>query len=295
MNNTEMIKLKPTEVKKSFYRSFYAGGFGGLFSTITLQPMDVIKTRLQQTNNQTIFRGGLWATTKYIFLTDGLSGLWRGTIPSIYRNVPGSALYFGSLEAIRSGLSSVFTPTAGSRYHTMQNLIAGGLSRGVVGMVLLPITVIKSRFESNLYQYRSVYSAFKSIAQKEGPRGLFSGFGPTVIRDVPYASIHVSLYENNRNLLQKISPLSFSYINFISSVTAGILATLITQPADTLKTKMQLDTLLYRNTIQSAVYILKNEGIAAFWKGVTPRLLKKSASSGISWSVYEEIRKYLIK
>jgi len=73
------------------------------------------------------------------------------------------------------------------------------------------------------------------------------------------------------------------------------MATLITQPADTLKTKMQLDTQLYKNTIQSAVYILKNEGIASFWKGVTPRLLRKSVSSGISWSVYEEIRKYLIK
>jgi len=227
--------------------------------------------------------------------TDGLFGLWRGTIPSIYRNVPGSALYFGSLEAIRSVLSEVFTPTKGSRYHTMQNLIAGGLARGAVGVVLTPITVIKSRFESNLYQYRSVYSAFKSIAQKEGWRGLFSGLGPTVIRDVPYASIHVSLYENNRNLLLKISPLSFYSVNFVSSVIAGIMATLITQPADTLKTKMQLDTQLYKNTIQSAVYILKNEGIASFWKGVTPRLLRKSVSSGISWSIYEEIRKYLIK
>jgi len=270
-------------------QSFFAGGFSGLFSTIVLQPMDVIKTRLQQNQNHTSFRGGLWNTFKYVLRTDGFLGLWRGTMPSIYRNVPGSACYFGSLEVIRTLLATVFPPGSGSRYHPMQNIIAGGLARGTVGFILLPITVIKARFESNLYKYGSVPQAFKSIAQNEGLRGLFSGLAPTVLRDVPYASIQVSLYEHNRIFLSRISTLSFSSVNFLSSLAAGMMATLITQPADTLKTKMQIHTSLYRNTLQSTLMIIKNEGITALWKGSTPRLLRKSASSAISWSVYEEI------
>ena len=68
----------------------------------------------------------------------------------------------------------------------------------------MPISVIKVRFESNLYNYRSIAEATVDILKKEGTRGFFSGFGATALRDAPYAGIHLALYEATKALLGSI-------------------------------------------------------------------------------------------
>jgi len=65
----------------------------------------------------------------------------------------------------------------------------------------MPISVIKVRFESNMYPYRSLAEASADIFKKEGGRGFFSGFGATALRDAPYAGIQVALYESMKALL----------------------------------------------------------------------------------------------
>jgi hypothetical protein len=65
----------------------------------------------------------------------------------------------------------------------------------------MPISVIKVRFESNLYNYRSLAEASRDILQREGARGFFAGFGATALRDAPYAGIHLALYESTKALI----------------------------------------------------------------------------------------------
>ena len=69
----------------------------------------------------------------------------------------------------------------------------------------MPISVIKVRFESNLYNYRSLAEASADIFKREGGRGFFSGFGATALRDAPYAGIQVAVYEGTKALLGGIS------------------------------------------------------------------------------------------
>jgi solute carrier family 25, member 38 len=130
------------------------------------------------------------------------SNLWRGTVPTILRNVPGVSIYFYSLSFIRQ----TFIPQAtrasrSSNYVTLVNVSAGTLARTGAGFILMPISVIKVRFESNLYNYRSLAEATADIFRNEGTRGFFSGFGATALRDAPYAGIHLALYEGTKALL----------------------------------------------------------------------------------------------
>lgn len=75
------------------------------------------------------------------------------------------------------------------------------IARAFAGFILMPISVIKVRFESNMYNYRSLAEASADIFKKEGGRGFFSGFGATALRDAPYAGIQVALYESTKALL----------------------------------------------------------------------------------------------
>ena len=101
----------------------------------------------------------IFRTARDIIQSDGLLGLWRGTAPSLLRNVPGVALYFTGLTQFRGFLatSPYFAPlrAPSSSYSTSTlpkltaqgNLIAGAFTRVTVGLLLNPVSVIKARYE----------------------------------------------------------------------------------------------------------------------------------------------------
>jgi solute carrier family 25 protein 38 len=45
----------------------------------------------------------------------------------------------------------------------MVHYVSGGVSRSIAGTLLMPATVIKIRFESGLYAYSGILSAFSNL------------------------------------------------------------------------------------------------------------------------------------
>jgi solute carrier family 25 protein 38 len=170
---------------------------------------------------------------------------------------------------------------------------------------MMPLTVIKVRYESNFYAYRSLWGACRDILGKEGVRGFFSGFGATAIRDAPYAGLYVLFYEQCKRRLSVLTSRSDSSkhtppdlsmkgslsasINFFSGALAAGLATAITNPFDALKTRIQLLPGRYANMIVAARTVVAEDGFRALFDGLGLRIGRKVASSALAWTLYEEI------
>lgn len=250
---------------------------------------------------------------------DGLIGLWRGMTPTIVRNVPGVAFYFFSLAELRRFMSTIpqlsqIQPEPSNnlsnskvtilpRLSPAGDLAAGMMARTAVGFVLMPITVVKTRFESSLYSYQSIRSAFVDVVEQNGLKGLWRGFVPTMIRDAPFAGLFVSTYEKSKSILQSPSTPDLissnpTLIHMISATLGASFATLITTPFDFIKTQQQLKPKLYTNLWQSVKLILDgNHGNwKLFFRGSSLRLIRKGLSSAIGWSIYEGlIRRWATK
>lgn len=84
-----------------------------------------------------------------------------------------------------------------------------------------------------------------------------------------------------------------SRAHFVCGINAGLLASVITNPADVVKTQMQLYPSRYNGTRHCAMVIFNEYGIAGFFRGVTPRCLRRTLISALSWTVFEEIMKQL--
>lgn len=69
----------------------------------------------------------------------------------------------------------------------------------------MPITVIKVRYESDFYAYRSLWHACSDILRREGARGFVAGYGATAIRDAPYAGLYVLFYEQCKKRLSALA------------------------------------------------------------------------------------------
>lgn len=290
------------------------GGFvGGLTSALTLQPFDLLKTRLQQERNSTI--------SKCLNSINHPLELWRGSLPSCLRTSVGSALYLTSLNVVRSKIANSKQAGQGTsiashgssnlpNLSAKENLLSGAFTRAFVGYLTMPITVIKVRFESTFYQYKTLKEAVLDIYRNHGMRGFVKGYGPTVARDAPYAGLYVLFYEKNKSFFPKyILPSNFiqtdpktgkyvtstaTIVNTTSALFSAVLATTITAPFDTIKTRIQLQPNVNKNSIITIKNIIQKESIFNLFDGLSLRLIRKSLSAGIAWGIYEElIKKFL--
>lgn len=179
----------------------------------------------------------------------------------------------------------------------------------MAGFVMMPITVLKARYESDYYAYRSLWGAGRDIVRTEGVRGLFSGFGATAVRDAPYAGLYVVLYEQSKRTLGALlgesqlsasraengtpkNPFSSSFstsVNFFSGALAAGLATTITNPFDVVKTRLQLMPSKYGNMLRAVPLIIRNDGVRSLFGGLGLRMGRKALSSALAWTVYEEL------
>jgi len=260
-------------------KAFLAGSMSGTCSTLLFQPLDVLKTRLQSS----AIRSSMRCEANAVMTADGLQGLWRGVLPSLYRTVPGVGLYFSSMHWMRY---NVFNgkPNAG------QSLLIGAAARTFAGSVMIPFTVVKTRMESGAFQYRSVFTALSSILCAEGLRGLTRGLGPTLARDVPFSSLYLAFYDllkkevTSNTRLASISP---EVAHMAAGLGAGLLASLVTQPADVVKTQMQLGK--QRKISSALASIYREGGVSGFAVGLAPRMLRRSVMAALAWTVYEKI------
>ncbi|KXJ92146.1 mitochondrial carrier domain-containing protein [Microdochium bolleyi] len=305
---------------KAFH--FVAGLGSGIFGAVLLQPIDLLKTRVQQSGSSSIrssFR-------EIASSPNALRAFWRGTAPSALRTGIGSAIYFTTLNTIRqqaallsAGTAAVTTSSNGiantgssqqqhqhssslPKLSNTTNMIAGASARAFAGFILMPLTVIKVRYESNLYAYRSIAGAARDIYRVERIPGFFAGFGATALRDAPYAGLYVVTYEQFKKRLSKLYPTSLdssvnkdmassrsASINFASGALAGATCSFISNPFDAVKTRIQLRPREYPNMWQACRRMVVEDGFRSLYDGLALRMTRKAVSSALAWMLYEEI------
>jgi len=266
-------------------KAFLAGSLSGTCSTLLFQPLDLVKTRVQQQNgNGNGSRVSIVRVVTGVVSKDSLSGLWRGVMPSMVKTVPGVGLYFSSMHYLKTTLCD-------GRPSHLQSILIGCSARTVAGSIMIPFTVIKTRFESPNFHYSSTISALRHILRTEGLRGLTRGLGATLVRDVPFSGLYLMFYEHLKNVTPADANQTHgSSAHFICGMTAGVLASLVTQPADVIKTRLQLspDTKSVTTVIGQ---IYRQQGLVGFTSGLVPRSLRRTLMAALAWTVYEKMIK----
>ncbi|UKJ90534.2 mitochondrial carrier protein [Theileria orientalis] len=236
------------------------------------------------------------------------SNLFRGSNVIIAGCVPAHVLYFTVYEKIKSAGSIAASGAAATFCHDL---------------VLTPADVIKQRLQ--LGCYRSSRDCLYNIISQEGVRALFRSFHITLLMNVPYHSLLVSIMhlvkqvDGSRSIAGvKDSSLSSvganntngnkdveNYKHFIYAGIGGAVAGALTTPFDVIKTRLQtqacrMDTkrpklqIKYKNVITTFENIYRKEGLRGFMRGVTTRIGMCTPSAAISWGTYESL-KNLIK
>ncbi len=156
--------------------------------------------------------------------------------------MPGVGLHFCCLDTLQAHFCSGRQPKAA------EALVFGMASRTLAGALLIPVTVVKTRYESGVFLYRSLGDAIRHTYRNEGVRGLTSGLAPTLMRDVPFSGLYYMFFsqlkavampmvlgdgdQKKQQMGKSKSVVSTSVVTFLCGVNAGLLASVVTQPMD---------------------------------------------------------------
>ncbi|KAN0052754.1 hypothetical protein ACTA71_006860 [Dictyostelium dimigraforme] len=331
IKTNKRIQWDDLDPKKYYFYNFLLGGSIDLL----MFPLDVIRTRLQVQGSQNVIQSfpqynGTFDGFRKLIRLEGKKALYKGFLTSECGYLCSRAIYFGSYEFVKQAFLKGRSDSDSDLLFV--TTISGGISEALASVVWVPFDVATQsvQIQGSLSQpkYRGGSDVFKKIYGEKGIKGLYKGFGATIIRNVPYSGIWWGTYEISKSKLTQINirqklglkersshSLAVSaeidknnpshevenedpIIHFISGFFAAVFATTITNPLDVAKTRLQTGVFPenekpnFYTIIKSTI---KKEGIRALWKGLVPSLLTSTPYSMISIFLYEEVKKLSLK
>ncbi|EMP33733.1 Solute carrier family 25 member 39 [Chelonia mydas] len=214
----------------------------------------------------TRFTGTLDAFVK-ITRYEGIRSLWSGLPPTLVMAVPATVIYFTSYDQLRDYLRC----RMGSQGAHVP-LVAGALARLGAVTVISPLELIRTKMQSRPLSYRELRVCIQSSVAQDGWLSLWRGWGPTVLRDVPFSALYWFNYELVKEWLCRQSRLDKAtfMVSFAAGAISGTVAAVLTLPFDVVKTQRQIEL-----------------GDLETLRGFLPRVIKVAPACAIMISTYE--------
>ena len=187
-----------------------------------------------------------------------------------------------------------------------KDFLFGGLSGMTATAFIQPIDTVKVRIqliaESGKGASTSPFAVGRQIIAKEGVRGLYKGLDSALLRQATYGTARLGSYKFlfNKRMKEKGEVVLHEKIGI--SIIAGILGTIVGNPADLALVRFQSDSYLpveqrrnYRHVLDAFSRIIKEEGVLALWRGVFPTMLRAVAINVSMLTTYDEIKEWFNK
>lgn len=177
-------------------------------------------------------------------------------------------------EFLNKNYKADFDTAFGSKTGKALRSATAGSLIGIGEVFLLPLDVLKIKRQTNPEAFRG--RGFLGILKDEGLFNLYRGWGWTMARNAPgsFALFGGNAFAKEYVLgIKDYSQATFAQ-NFVSSICGACASLVVSAPLDVIKTRIQNRSF---DNPESGITILKNtlrnEGITAFFKGLTPKLL----------------------
>jgi len=291
---------------ESVFSKFILGGLAGMGATCIVQPIDLIKTRMQlsgELGKAKEHKSSLHALIN-IGRQEGVRNLYKGLSAALLRQATYTTTRLGVYSSLIESFSqnSKGEPVNPSFLH---KLAAGCIAGGVGAVVGTPAEVALIRMTSDgrlpLEQrrnYKNVFEALYRITKEEGVLTMWRGCSPTIVRAVILNAAQLAGYSKSKELLFSTGYFSESIqTHFLASLSSGFFATAVSIPVDMVKTRIQTMKIIdgkpqYSGPLNVLSQTIATEGVFSLWKGFTPYFLRLGPHTILTFIFFEQMTKY---
>lgn len=255
-------------------KPFVNGGASGMLSTLFIQPIDMVKVRIQLGE-----KGNPFAIASKMVKEQGMGSMYKGLSAGLLRQATYTTARLGIYNNIFEKAKEM---NDNKPLPLWQKAVCGLTAGGLGALVGSPadLSLIRMQADTTLpldqrRNYKGVFDALARIVKDEGVGGLFTGAGPTVVRAM---ALNMGMLASNDQAKEMLEDMGFvkggTAVVVGGATIAGFFAAACSLPFDYVKTQMQkmkpdpvTGAVPYKSSIDCALKTLKAGGPLTFYTG----------------------------
>ncbi|TVY75833.1 putative mitochondrial 2-oxoglutarate/malate carrier protein [Lachnellula suecica] len=279
---------------------FLVGGTSGIVATICIQPIDMVKVRIQLSEGNPTPVTVLRQVISEGRVLDLYNGLSAGILRQVIYGTARLGLFFTFEDLLKQRAEK-----NGTSYGFFQRATAGLTAGGLAATIGNPAEVALIRMQSDGMRpanqranYRSAFHALSSITRQEGVKALWSGSYPTVIRAMALNFGQLAFFSESKHQLAKIGA-SEQTQTVAASGIAGFFAAFFSLPFDFVKSRLQSQhksadgSVRYKGMVDCFTTVAKEEGVLRFYRGFGTFFMRLAPHTVISLIVADNLNEQL--
>ncbi|GMK54029.1 hypothetical protein CspeluHIS016_0106150 [Cutaneotrichosporon spelunceum] len=260
---------------------FVNGGISGMVATTVVQPIDMVKVRIQLAGEGTA--GGPKPTalsvTRQIVSSGKVLDLYTGLSAGLLRQAIYTTARLGFFEKFMIAVNTR-AKAQGTKVGFAERAAAGLSAGGIAAFIGNPCDLALIRMQSDGLKpvaeranYKNVIDALVRITQNEGVTSLWAGCWPTVVRAMALNFGQLAFFSEAKAQFETHTNWSLKTRTLAASAVAGFFASFFSLPFDFVKTRLQKQTkgpkgeLHYNGMMDCFKKVAQQEGIGRFYRG----------------------------
>ncbi|CDK27118.1 unnamed protein product [Kuraishia capsulata CBS 1993] len=283
------------------YASFaLAGAIGCGVTHGSMTPIDVVKTRIQL--EPTVYNTGMIGSFKKVVSAEGAGALLTGLGPTVLGYSMQGAFKFGGYELFKKTFIDYLGFDTAVKYKTGVYIASAAIAEFFADIALCPLEATRIRLVSQPSFANGLVGGFSRIAKEEGVGSFYNGFTPILFKQIPYNIAKFLTYEVAAEAIygaiptpkEKLSDGAVTAVNLGAGVIAGCAAAFVSQPADTLLSKVnKTKKAPGQSTIGLLGQLAKELGVRGSFAGLPTRLIMVGTLTSLQFTIYGSLKKTL--
>ncbi|XP_047321920.1 mitochondrial dicarboxylate/tricarboxylate transporter DTC-like [Impatiens glandulifera] len=277
-------------------KPFVNGGASGMLATCVIQPIDMIKVRIQ------LGQGSAVDVTKTMIKNEGFGALYKGLSAGLLRQATYTTARLGTFKILTN---KAIEANDGKPLPLYQKALCG-LTAGAIGATVgspADLALIRMQADATLpaaqrRNYTNAFHALYRISADEGILALWKGAGPTVVRAMALNMGMLASYDQSVEFFKDSLGCGEVATILGASSVSGFFASACSLPFDYVKTqiqKMQPDAegkLPYKGSLDCTLKTLKSGGPFKFYTGFPVYCVRIAPHVMMTWIFLNQIQKF---
>ncbi|KAI9293781.1 mitochondrial phosphate carrier protein [Neoconidiobolus thromboides FSU 785] len=250
----------------------------------------------------TVYKNGMLGSFRQVVKNEGAGILLTGLGPTVTGYFIQGAFKFGGYEFFKKTIIETVGVETATNNRTAVYLASSAIAEFFADIALCPLEATRIRLVSQPGFATGLISGFSRIFKEEGvARGFYSGFIPILFKQVPYNMTKFVAYERATEAIyasigkskEQLSPVTNTYINLGAGLIAGFAAAIISQPADTLLSKINKQKGAEGSIVPRLIIAAKELGPRGLFLGLGARIIMVGALTSGQFAIYGDIKRIL--
>ncbi|KAJ7554515.1 hypothetical protein O6H91_06G144200 [Diphasiastrum complanatum] len=168
-----------------------AGACAGMTSTLVTYPLDTLRLRMAVDPASK----GLYQVLHTMLQEEGLGSLYRGLGPSLLGIAPYIAVNFCVFDLVKKSIPEE------ARKKPEASFLTALLSATLATTMCYPLDTVRRQMQMKSTTFKSVWEAIPGIVARDGLVGLYRGFVPNALKNLPSSSIRLTTFDAAKNIL----------------------------------------------------------------------------------------------